>query len=509
MRRAIFTGFAGALAVLSGASVGAQNAFNGADIYIAGENPPLDNWNPGGTAALQLRNDGTNGDAAAGDNLWSLDYTLSGAPTGAPRFQFKAAHSGWGFSLPQNNAWGRFVDGSVKFVLDSTQRNDGFVPDVDGSVVKGIVYTVPSPVISGDTVRATGDFLSELGGGDWNNADNAGLMNDSGTSGDLTASDGVYTLVVTGIPAGSYQFKVTVNASWDLQVNTNGFAVDGGNFSFSTFATSDNIKIEFDSAKGRVRVSNDNPLANPGPPFFATSAAWDETLTATTQLHDDGTNGDITSGDGIHSRTFTTAASGQFAVQVRQYVGPNYPDSGGYPIDVATTGQLVLVQFDTNTYSDGYSPSTRYVWTDPQSRYVPSYVQPVGDFMSEFGGSDWNNNDSLFQMVDSGAEGDVVAGDRIYAKTLVAFTGVTNANWKGLGAQGSWQYQFGGPGEGFTVNGNNDHAQFTAAGGSSVTFQIDTATGRIGIGSALPVLPATRNEPAVRSASASDWQLFN
>ncbi|MFH0794749.1 MAG: choice-of-anchor X domain-containing protein [bacterium] len=507
MHRKFLAGLAGLL-LLVGLQAQAQNQFEGVDIYVTGATSSLGSFTPGHSPSFQLRDDGTLGDATASDKIYSVDLTPP-AQLGKPNW--KVASIGWSpVSVPggTDNSFCRLTGAGLKFVFDTNTKGDGYVPDPDGSSIKGFLYTIPSAIASSDTVRATGSFVSELGGADWNAADPAGLMHDDGINGDTTASDGIYTLAFTGIPIGSYEFKITFNADWGLQISSVGFANGGGNVSLPVLATTDNIKILANINTGRVKVENDNPLANPGPPFFATSSAWGTGLGSTTQLFDDGTNGDVTGSDGIYSRTFVASGASSYTVQVKQGLGPSYPGTGSYPFKTGAPGQAVLVQFDTNTVSDGYSPSTRYVWVDPAARRIIPYVQAVGDFMADLGGSgNWNNNDPNFELLDGGATGDAVAGDAIYAKSFTNPSGVTSRQFKGLGQQGSWDYQFGGAGDGATLSGNNPAITFSVTAGTDVTFQVDAVTGRIAVGTTLPTRPATIDAAAATTA-ATHWELY-
>lgn len=491
----------------------AQNEYTGVNIYVTGDSniDPPSGFSPG-DASNQLLNDGTGGDAIASDGIWTRDVTAT-APSGhfLSRTQWKVASTGFSpVSIPGGfaNSYTRIsTTGSVtRFFFDTVTRNDGYIPDpgVSGTV-PGLLYTSPSPTYSTDTVRATGSFLSELGGSDWDANDNNGLMVDDGTGGDDINGDGIYTKSMTGLPPDTYAFKITFNGSFDLQISENGYSTDGNNLTFASFSASDNIRILFDSNYGRVKVENDNPLANPGPPFFATSDAWGTTLDASTQLYDDGTNGDVTSGDGIHSRDFVVLVAGDHAVKARQGVGPAYPGTGdGYPMDGLTTGQAVKVQFDTNTPGDGYSPSTRYVWTDPASRRVPPRVQAVGDFMVDLGGlSDWNANDPFFELVDDGTSGDLTAADGVFAKNFGP-TVLNNKNYKGVGSP-NFDFQFGGAGDGYTKFGNNPNVLFSVLAGD-VIFQIDAVTGRVGVGATGPTRPPSLNDAP--ASSVTDWSVY-
>ncbi len=59
-----------------------------------------------------------------------------------------------------------------------------------------------------------GNFLSEIGGTDWNVQTILTQMNDNGTSGDATANDGIYSFQ-TQIPQGYYEYKIVLNNNWD------------------------------------------------------------------------------------------------------------------------------------------------------------------------------------------------------------------------------------------------------------------------------------------------------
>lgn len=474
-----------------------------AAVYLTGPTPELDGWGPGATASLQMKDDGTGGDAVAGDGIYTLAYTPTASTGGI--IQWKCAAPGWGWSVPGDNSICKLTTGTVtKFCVDTNTKGDGWVPDPDGAGTKGFAYTIPALYGASDVIRVTGGFDG------WNNTDAAAVMHDDGLNGDQTAGDGIYTLALPSMTPGTQEFKITVNGSWSNTISKTGYCSnDGGNSAFNVLASTDNVKIMFNAATGRVKVSNDNPSLNPGPPFFATSDAWGTALDNTTKLYDDGTMGDKTAGDKIYSRQFTVynAPALEQSLQIKQFVGPTYPATGNYPIQV-TTGTQCLVQFDTNTYSDGCAPSTRFVWTDPATRRTVSYVQAVGDFMVDLGNSDnWISGAPAFQLFDAGANGDVTSGDGIYAKTFTA-PALTGKQFKAVGSEGgSWKYQFGGPGEGATVNGNNTSMIFSTAGGA-LTFQVDTVTGRVGVGAAKPTRPSTINAvPAV--SAVSDWSLFN
>lgn len=503
----------------------AQNTFNGVNIFATGDNPPLDGFNPGTTAALQLYNDGTHGDVATTDGIWSCNYTPAAVGARADDLQqWKVASTGFSpVSIPggtDNSFFKPLAGQNVKFVFDTRHLGDGFSPD--GVLnTSGYLYTIPSPIAVGSTitsVTAVGAFQSELGGSDWNAGGTEVRLKDDGlvgTDGDTTASDGIYTGKFTGVPAGAYDFKIIINGpttAFDRQICAIGFGTGGGNLNVTIIAPTDVITIYADCVKGRTRVVNSNPAATAGPPWYATSDAWGQTLDSTTQMYDDGTHGDAVAGDGVYARQFTVgpilpADSTTGTVRVRQGIGPYYPGTGnGYPFHTSATNQTILVQFDQNTYGDGFSPNTRYVWTDPNSRRAATYVQVVGDFQVDFGGgSDWNANDSFFQLADAGAAGDVTAGDKIFAKTMTG-PAETTKNWKAVGQAAFSPVQYGGTGDGATFQGNNPNVPLVSP--INPTFQVDTVTGRIGISTGKPTFPPNNTRDRLPVSAVSDWSIY-
>jgi hypothetical protein len=503
----------GLAAVALAASTGfAQNTFQGLNIYATGPSPQLDNWNPGGTASLMMKDDGTNGDATAGDGIFTLDYApaaVGAAPGAITDWKVGSGSPNlWSISIPGGNCGAQFTTGVVtKLLVDTSSHGDGFLPDPNGSTSLGFAYTQPSPLANLTTLTVAGDFVDSLpGGSEWAADSAAGQMFDDGSHGDATSGDGIYTMSFTGVPAGAYNFKITVNGSFDHAIGTEGF-FSGGNIPLTVVASTDNIKIELNSNTGRYRITNDNASASAGPPFFATSGGWSTSLDATTQLYDDATHGDVNSGDGIYARAFVANTSG--TVQVKQNVGSFYPDSGGVPFEIAAPGQTVLVQFDTNVYSDGFEPSTRFVWTDPASRHpftTAAPVQVVGDFMVSLSGtSDWNNSDSNFWLHDDGTNGDVTSADQIWTTNFGGSPGLTYKQAKAV-ETGAWTLQLGGYGEGITQSGDNTPIRFTVPSGNDLIFKVDSATGRIGVGTGNPSRPATLNQAA--SAGIETWSMY-
>lgn len=494
-----------------GTPVQAGVQFNGVDIFVTGERPPLDNWSPGTSSTLQLKDDGVAPDTGNNDNIYTCQTTLSGNV--GWKYSWKMASNGWGQQCPLTGdaALVYPAGGVITFFFNANTRGDGFLPDAGTDGAAGVVYTTPRLMSAADTLRVTMDF-TPFGGGNWDATDNHGLMYDDGTHGDTTPGDGIFATQLTGFSSGTKAFKITANGTWDRQISRWGYGAGGGDIQFSVLATSDIITFQVNTTYGTYKVTNNNPLSHAGPPFFACGVVkgsiknipWSEAMTeADTQLWDDASHGDLVASDGIYSRVFDGPTTpGMYGIQVKQGVGQSYPDSGPYPIQTTIANQKVFVQFDTNSYSDSAAkPDSRVIWVNSNARFLPSpaYVQALGDFMMDLGGGgNWSNTDTNFEQKDDGlaASGDLVAGDGIYTWKFTATATLTSKNVKAVGKSGSWDYQFGGVGEGYTYNGDNDpKTQFSVAIGETFFIQTDTVTGRVkvntGSAAATLVRPST------------------
>lgn len=490
---------------------------DGYEMYVTGE-AQVGGWSPGtgtpaagGTAAdLRLWDDGaTNGDATAGDGVFTC--VLSGLTAGEV-FKWKVA------SGPAPNQWVREVpsggngdlvthvpaSGTITFILDTIPRNDGALPDAGGSATGvGYAYTDLTEYFASASVtsmRLVGNFQSENGGTDWTPTDAVGGI-------DMVASvtPGIYEATVTGLPGGSYEYKMLANENWDLGMGAAGFGAGGPNLSFSVIDVTDTLTFTFAASNTTVLVANDNPLANPGPPFFAQSAAWSTGFTAAEEL---------TANGNLFERTFVVATPGQHAVRVRQGLGRSFPDSGDYPFVTTEANQSVRVILDRNAYADTeFQPAGDFVVVlDDATGFGLnqwSRVQPVGDFQTDFGAAgNWDNNLAFMNASQTTTVG-------LWSVTLGAFLSNTDRALKAVanldvdaGAD-NWKYQMGGPLDGVTVSGNNTAATFSYVGSDPTpipyTFWIDTITGRVGVGNTAPV---RGNYIGIQPTAADNWVIY-
>lgn len=510
MKKTVVFAFAAAIAMVAGTAP-AQYYATGS--FTTPAFSPGTGTAGGGTAAdLAGFDDGSHGDAVAGDGIFTT--TVTGLTPGT-NFDWKWATAGFASSTPDcgfDNA--KFTvpsSGTVKFFRDTNLQGDGFVPENGVAPTgAGIPYTdaLDEVFAAATTIKAVGSFQTV--GFDVNGAD-AVLLTDTG-NGDAAGND-IYVGTGTGYSAGSKDFKVVINSAFNNpgSMSNGGYTGGCGNLSFTVLNPSDIIVFTVNARTGRVRAFNSSAI--PGPPFFAQSSAWGEAYTSTENMG--------AAVDGVYRKAFVVATAGDYTVRVRQGVGPSYPDTGNYPFTTTTPNQSVLVVFDKNTYSDPYYPQTEIVAVVNAADKAPlntfSYVQPVGQWQSGFGSTDYNADVAAMAGFDDGqtaTSGDVTAGDGVFAVKLTELDNVggTNENLKAVGrrqgtADSGFTIQLGGPDDGLTISGNNSQSQISYTALQTLTFQMDTVTGRVGIGATKPQRAAIFDPGS--PAAATSWDLYN
>jgi len=203
-----------------------------------GDWEPGCNSNPGATPATP-NPPGPTDLADQGNGVWAA--TLGPIPTGG--YEYKVALNGaWDESyagrptVNDNTGLTLAAPRTVRFVYDHKTH---FVADN----VNQTIYTVP------------GSFNGELGcAGDWAADCLRTLMSD-------VDGDGVYTFSTSTIPAGSYEFKVATNESWD---NPNYGANGGGNnVPFTVPAAGVAVTFSFNTTGNLPTVAVAEPPAPP------------------------------------------------------------------------------------------------------------------------------------------------------------------------------------------------------------------------------------------------------
>jgi len=190
--------------------------------YVAGD---FQGWNPSSDPMTET---------APGSHIWQRTYT---GLTPYSRHEFKITDGTWSNTIPPGpNSW-FYADasGSITITYDANYYADGWSPNRDRL---GLSYDK-------GTWTAVGDFLSELGGSDWNNADPFGTMTSQG--------GGIYKLEFSGIPAGTYNWKGVITGTWD-SISWNERSVNTANWQFAVSAPADTVKMWVDGLTGVAKL---------------------------------------------------------------------------------------------------------------------------------------------------------------------------------------------------------------------------------------------------------------
>ena len=90
------------------------------------------------------------------------------------------------------------------------------------------VFHSPNPPI------VCGNFLSEIGGTDWDVESILSVLNDNGNNGDENANDGLYSVKIS-IPTGNYEYKIALNNNWSQSPTGNNLMLNLSHDSDVTF----------------------------------------------------------------------------------------------------------------------------------------------------------------------------------------------------------------------------------------------------------------------------------
>ena len=244
----------------------------------------------GGSATQQFYDDGTNGDATAGDNTFSFLYTVpGGTSTGAKSLPFSIS-----------DAQSRSGSGTI-----------GFSVTASGSRPSGTGAANPASLNSGDTTLLTVATTAGLNPVSGVTADLTAIggsatqqFYDDGTHGDITAGDGTYSYQTT-IPTTATPGPINLPATITDTASATGSATISLTIKA---ATSPTLKSAFADPGNTVPNATSLLVVAVVPGKNPTSTGITVTVnlssiggSATQQMVDDGTNGDVTAGDGVYS----------------------------------------------------------------------------------------------------------------------------------------------------------------------------------------------------------------
>ncbi len=185
-------------------------------------------WDPACAASYLAYN--------AEDDVWQQTFTPPAAG-----YEYKAA---------LNNGW------DENYGADAALNGANIALTADGSPVK-FYYDHKSHWITSSrnaTIAvAPGSFQSELGcAGDWDPGCLRSWLQDPD-------GDGTYTFTTAALPAGSYETKVAVNESWDLNYGAGGVQ-NGPNIAFAVGNSGDAVTFSWDSSTKVLSIQVDSTL---------------------------------------------------------------------------------------------------------------------------------------------------------------------------------------------------------------------------------------------------------
>ncbi len=494
-----------------------------------GAEPAKEPPGPATSTDLLMVDDGSGDDAAGGDlilssRIFTLGNTNPQDMNLSPNTQYKwkSAYGDWTTASPEGAGSADMpfltpgAGGTWQFCKDTNIYADGFLPDSGTSpTASGIIYTSldAGRIAGASVIEVVGSFQTQLGG----------TAFDPTTAGavPLTLNGSYYEGSVTGLANGAYDWIIKLNndtSNVDDNINRIGTQGTGGDhqfyLKFYVFEPSDTVLFQLDPVKVRSRAHNDNDLAKEGPPFYALSTAWGTDLDASTEMVEISPN--------LYRKIFVVPFPGEYTARVVQGVGRAFPEAAtsdtiGYPFVVTSVDQDIAVYFERNVYSDGYQPDHDFIvvndYATKWSLNNWARVGVVGNFQADFGGVDWTPDASPFRAFDNGLNGDVIAGDEVYALTLQAFVTSTDRQLRGVAqkvGQSAYRNELGTPTGGLITDGSNVNGLLGYAGdfdyvsGNDYTFQLDAITGRVGTGTTVP----ERGVFLIYFPGVEDWMMY-
>jgi len=164
-------------------------------------------------------------DYDADDDVWQRSFSI---PAGD-----------WEYKAPLNDNW------TENYGLHAAPGGDNIAFSLASTTAVMFYYDHKSHWVADSRTAviavAPGNFQSELGcPGDWDPSCLRSWLQDAD-------GDGIYRFKTTALPAGSYEGKVALNESWDVNYGQGG-AQNGSNIPFTVPANGAQVKFSYDSA---------------------------------------------------------------------------------------------------------------------------------------------------------------------------------------------------------------------------------------------------------------------
>jgi len=362
----------------------------------------------GGGSNVAFHDDGQNGDAVPNDNIFTYVATVPAGTSAGSK------------TLPAtiSDAQSRSATTTIALTVLAPTALSGTGLATPASVAPSETTLLTVQTTSGDNPPSTGiSVVADLGsiGG----AANA-VFHDDGQNGDQAANDGVYSYSATiplGTAAGAKNLPVTIADQQSRSATANIALNVLASTSLSvTASAAPNSALPGGSALFTATVSSG---ANPTSSSVGVVADLSGIGGSATQtLYDDGTHGDVTSGDGIYSYNATVGAvaAGAKLVTVTASDAQGRTATAAVAFGVQAAGVLsgagVPASADIGTASQVMLTVAVVPGANPASTGTTVMVD-----LSALGGA------ASQSFYDDGTHGDAVAGDNVFTYAL-PLTGV-------------------------------------------------------------------------------------
>ncbi len=220
-------------------------------------------------------------------------------------------------------------------------------------------------------------------------------------------------------------------------------------------------------------------------------------------MNDAGTNGDLVADDGIFSLDRNQSASTANGISLVTWKAASV---GFSPVEVPASfhdslfrpnsSSTIKFVLDTRTFGDGFLPDPNgfpgsgrrgVVYTVPSVFLTSETLRITGAFQSQLSGSgDWDPTDPNPDVIllDDGVGGDATAGDSVFSTSITGLSPNTY-NYK-FTTNGSFNLSIGSNG----VNGGGNLSFLVLNASDTLTFEVQTATGRYRVTSDNPAVSA-------------------
>jgi pullulanase-type alpha-1,6-glucosidase len=262
-----------------------------------------------------------------GDGVWSA--TTSAIPAGS--YQAKGLQG-----LDWATSYGDAAGANVPFTVTAASPAVTFELDLNATPAVLVVKGATPPPVTDLMVTVPGSHNSEMGcAGDWDPACTSAQL--------VKRADGIYSRTFTAIPAGTYDYKVAIGGTWDVNYGA-GQLPGGANISYTLGATTD-VTFYYDPVTHFVTSSVAGPVVTAAGDFqseLGCSGDWQPACLSSWMEN--------LNGDG-KTYVFSTAAipAGSYQVKAAYNLGWDeaYPSANVSFVVPAGPAQQVVFTFDS------------------------------------------------------------------------------------------------------------------------------------------------------------------